>query len=268
MSSIIAIKLDINACLAHNSDMNSKAISTSHHTSAATLIRQRIEEGGERLWRLDDFRDLSFAAAAQALSRLRREGSIKRLSKGLYYRSRKTAFGPSRPNPAAIRRLVSQRKGVFPAGIAAANHLGFTTQNPRRVELSTTALSLPRKLVGQDALIHTRRPKAWTRLDATDAAILDFLRNGGKTGELSPQETIQRMQTLLSVPGRYARLLAAADTEPPRVRAMLGAFGELLRRSDEELRRLRESLNPFSRFDFGIFAGFPNAKAWQAKATR
>ncbi|MBI5764583.1 MAG: hypothetical protein HZA51_13790 [Planctomycetes bacterium] len=236
--------------------------------AAATLIRRRIERGGERLLRLDDFRDLPFAAAAQALSRMAREGVIERLSKGIYYRSRPTTFGKSRPNPAAIRSLATTRNIVFPSGIAAASRLGFTTQNPRREELSTTALSLPRKLFGQDALIHTRRPEAWSRLPATDAAILDFLRNRGKTGELSPKETIDRMKKLLAEPGRYARLLTIADTEPPRVRAMLGAFGELLCQSNEKLARLRNSLNPFSRFDFGIFAGLPNAKNWQAKRTR
>lgn len=246
--------------------MDSKATSTAGRT--ATLIRQRIEQGGERLWRLADFRDLSFAATAQALSRMARQGAIERLSKGIYYRTRQTAFGKSRPNPAAIRTLATTRKTAFPSGIAAASHLGFTTQNPRRAELATSALSLPRKLVGEDALIHTRRPEAWSRLPATDAAILDFLRNGGKTGELSAKETIERMKALLSEQGRYARLIAIADTEPPRVRAMLGAYGELLRRSDEELSRLRESLNPFSRFDFGIFAGMQSAKNWQAKGTR
>lgn len=246
--------------------MDSKATSPTSRT--ATLIRQRIERGGDRLWRLDDFRDLSLAAAAQALSRMTREGAIQRLSKGIYYRTRQTAFGTSRPNPAAIRKLATSRKNAFPSGIAAASHLGFTTQNPRRAELATTALSLPRKLVGEDALIHTRRPEAWSRLPATDAAILDFLRNSGKTGELSAKETIERMRMLLSEPGRYERLCAIMDTEPPRVRAMLGAFGELLRRSDEELRRLRESLNPLSRFDFGIFAALATAKNWQAKGNR
>ena len=65
-------------------------------------VRRRIEHGGERLWRLEDFRDYSFTAAAQALSRLKREGTIERLSKGVYYRSRSTPFGKSRPSPAAV----------------------------------------------------------------------------------------------------------------------------------------------------------------------
>src|SRR5690348_10588025 len=91
-------------------------------------VRRRIAHGGERLWRFEDFRDLPFAPVAQALSRMARQGEIDRLSKGVYYRSRPTAFGRSRPNPAALRKLAGQRSVMFPAGVAAANLLGFSTQ--------------------------------------------------------------------------------------------------------------------------------------------
>ena len=47
---------------------------------------------------------------------------------------------------------------MFPAGIAAANLLGFTTQNAARVEVATDGLSLPRLIVGKETVIHTRRP--------------------------------------------------------------------------------------------------------------
>src|SRR5438128_1089167 len=98
------------------------------------LVRQRIERGGEKLWRLEDFRDLPSTAVSQALSRLTRQGMLERLSKGIYYRSRQTTFGKSLPNPAAIQELASRRKQVFPSGIAAASLLGFTTQTARRGE--------------------------------------------------------------------------------------------------------------------------------------
>ena len=232
------------------------------------LVRRQIEDGGERLWRLDDFRDLPFEAVAQALSRLTRQGRLARLSKGIYYSSRQTAFGTSQPNPAAIQKLASRRKGVFPSGIAAANLLGFTTQTASRSEVSTSALSLPRKLVGSDTVIHTRRPEAWAALSDNDAALLDFLRRSGRTSELSPEETIRRTIKLLSEKGRFERLLAVAASEPPRVRAMIGAIGEQLGKDRTGLRRLRDSLNPFSRFDFGLLAGLRHARNWQSKERR
>lgn len=229
------------------------------------MIRERIERGGERLWRLEDFDGLRSTAVAQALSRLTREGVIERLSKGTYYRSRQTTFGKSRPNPAAVQELASRRKNIFPSGIAADSLLGFTTQTARRGEVSTSALSLPRKLIGTDTVIHTRRPEAWRGLSNSDAALLDFLRRGGRTSELSPEETIRKTLALISEKGRLARLLKVADSEPPRVRALLGAIAEEIGKNAAARARLRTSLNPLSRFDFGLLARLSHARSWQAK---
>ena len=229
------------------------------------LVRERIEHGGERLWRFDDFRDLPFPAVAKALSRLTRDATIERLSKGTYYRTRQTAFGKSQPNPATIRKLAARHKTVFPSGLAAANLLGFTTQTGRRSEVATSALSLPKKLVGEDTVVHARRPEAWAGLSEKDASLLDFLRHGAKFSELGQEETIQRTLALLLEQRRLDRLLKIANTEPPRVKAMLGALAERLGKNGRALHRLRESLNPLSRFDFGMLTALPNATAWQAK---
>ena len=265
MSSFIAIKLDIIPEKLHIQIMAMTAQTSARPPRVMPSVRQRIERGGERLWRLQDFRDLPFLAVAQALSRLTREGLIERLSKGIYYRNRETAFGKSKPNPASIRKLASQRKALFPSGLEAANLLGFTAQMPKQGELATSALSLPRKLVGDDTLIHTRRPEAWATLSQTDAAFLDFLRHGAKFSELPPEETARKLLAILSERGRLSRLLRVADSEPPRVRAMLGALAEQLGTNRAHLQHLRTSLNPLSRFEFGALKALPNATAWQAK---
>ena len=264
MSSFTAEKLDIYPLKSDNLDMKQ---SHSHHAPRATsaLVRHRIERGGERLWRFEDFQDQSFPAVAKALSRLMQDGFIERLSKGTYYRTRQTAFGKSRPNPSALQKLASADSRLFPAGVTAANLLGFSTQNPKRSELATCASSVPRKLVGNDALVHTRRPQSWQKLSELDAALLDFLRNGGKTGELSAHETVEKTLSLLSQGGRYLRLAKIAADEPPRVRAMLGALGEMLGTDKRTLSTLRSSLNSLSRFDFGVYSALSNAKAWYAK---
>ena len=196
--------------------------------STAAAVRRRIEANGERVWRLADFEGLSFMAVAQALSRLVRLGQIQRLGKGLYYRPRPTAFGASRPNLAQVRSLPVRRRGVFPAGVAAANMLGFSTQNPVRMEVATNGLSLPRQIVGKETVIHTRRPESWRTLTETDAALLDFLRNRGASSELSPEQTVSKLLDYFREPGRFERLSRIAASEPPRVRAMLGAIGQQL----------------------------------------
>ena len=143
MSSFIAKKLDTSTPKPYIGGMTTLSPTHASPRLIAGLVRQRIDRSGERLWRLEDFRDLPFAAVAQALSRLTRQGALERLSKGVYYRTRETAFGKSRPNPAAIQKLAVRRKTVFPSGIAAANLLGFTTQSAKQGEVATSALSLP-----------------------------------------------------------------------------------------------------------------------------
>ena len=137
MSSFIATKLDRFPLQADTSHMGRRNTSSKGSGQFMAFVRQQIERGGERLWKLEDFRDLPFMAVAQALSRLTRQGRLERLSKGVYYSSRNTAFGKSRPNPATIQKLASRRQTVFPSGIAAANLLGFTTQTAKKNEVAT-----------------------------------------------------------------------------------------------------------------------------------
>jgi hypothetical protein len=90
-------------------------------------------------------------------------------------------------------------------------------------------------------------------------------RSRGKFSELSDAQTQQRLLDYLRQDDCFARLLEIANTEPPRVRAMLGALGQELKKSTKQLAKLRQSLNPVSRFDFGKLHTLRYAKAWQAK---
>ena len=143
--------------------------------------------------------------------------------------------------------------------------MGFTTQSAARVEVAISGSRLPRKLLGSDTVVHTRRPEAWKDLAETDAALLDFLRRAGRTSELPPEETVERTLALCREEGRFKRLLDIAESEPPRVRAMLGAIGAQIGEEPAALESLRESLNPISRFDFGMLNGLAHATDWQVK---
>lgn len=245
--------------------MNKKTKTTQPvSTNAAENVRQLIEAGGERIWQLSDFENMSFTAVAQALSRLSRQGIIQRLGKGLYYRPRKTTFGQSKPNTSQLRSL-NLKRGIFPAGNAAANLLGFTTQNAAKIEVATSGLSLPRLIVGKETIIHTRRPESWKELSYKDAAILDFLRQGGKTSELPPNETVDMLLEHFHEKDQFKRLIRVVESEPPRVRAMLGAIGQQIGYHKDSLHILKKSLNPLSKFDFGKLTSLKYAKQWQAK---
>ncbi len=190
---------------------------------------------------------------------------LRRVSKGIYFRPRQTALGESQPNPAALQQMIAGKLKLFPAGIVAANMLGLTTQIPKRREMATAASSIPAKMFGPDVMVHTRRPEAWNRLSQSEAALLDVLRNRADNSELSAEDTVQRLLRLLKEDHRLEHLMQAAKTEPPRVRALLGALGQQLGYAPDALRELKQSLNPMSRFNFGLFMHLKHARTWQAK---
>lgn len=233
-----------------------------HRGSVASLVRRRVEAGGERFWRPSDFPNQSSSAVLTALSRLTREGVLRRERKGVYYRARPTRFGASVPvASAAVAETL--RAPVHPAGLTAANALGFTTQNPFRREFATPAAGRPLAL--SDALVYTRRPDNREGLSPTEGALLEFLRERGQSSDLSPERTRQRLHQLLADGQTFARLAKAGEKEPPRVRAMLGALGQEVEADPKLLKRLRKSLNPASRFDFGALRALQHARDWQAK---
>lgn len=245
--------------------MSSDARKRRSSHSAATRIRQQIDAGGEHYWKIADFPDVAPTTVAQTYSRLARENVLQRVGKGLYYHSRPTVFGNSRPSENAI---VSHRlkHRLIPAGLTAANRLGFTTQNPALMEFATSAKGVsPDLFREQRARIYTRRPEAWNSLPDEDAALLDFLRRRGRDTELSEQDTKDRLLKLLREPGRFGRLTAVASSEPARVRAILGAAGQEIKADGQLLADLRATLNPLSRFDSGAFSALKHAREWQLK---
>ncbi len=230
--------------------------------STATRVYERVRTGGERYWSLSDFRDLPATAVAHALSRLASQGELQRLRKGLYYRPKQTAIGPSGPSAsAAVGHTLNAP--LHPTGLSAGNMLGFSTQNPARPEFATPAAAAPGGLRG--ATVHTRRPASRFERDSPDGALLELLRDRARYSDLSRQETMRRLVSMLSNQARFKRLAKAALSEPPRVRAMLGALGEQAGAPAAALQDLRKSLNPISRFDFGMLAALPNARDWQAR---
>ncbi|OKH17656.1 DUF6088 family protein [[Limnothrix rosea] IAM M-220] len=234
--------------------------------SKAEAIRHRIEKQDKQYWQIQDFPDLPMTTVAKTLSRLTQKGYLTRVSKGVYYRPKMTRFGQTHPSQTGVQELL-KKTGVtlYPAGISAANFLGLTTQNTPYGEFATSASSLPLKLLGERAKLHTRRPANWHQLNVTEAALLDSLRNRGIHSEFPPQETMQKILDLLNTEEHFENIMAIATTEPPRVRAILGAMGQTLKKDSKQLQKLKRQLNPLSRFDFGLFKELPFAEEWQAK---
>jgi hypothetical protein len=199
---------------------------------------------------------------AKTLSRLTQTGELQHVEKGVYYRPVPTSFGMSVPSASAMTAQTLNAP-LHPAGLSAANTLGLTTQNPLRPEFATPAPGPPTAL--RNAIVHTGRPSQRAGLSADEGALLEILRERASSSDLTPEATAERLKRLLADEERFRRLVTVAMAEPPRVRAMLGALGQELAMPGPLLSRLRKSLNPLSRFDFGQLRSLEHARAWQAK---
>lgn len=262
MLSFLSIKLAKLRIVGYSGGMAWESTGKTSARSAAQVVRKRVLRNDARFWKHSDFRGLPPAAVATELSRLTRDGELERVSKGVYYRAVPTAFGASLPSATAAA-AAAVNVPLYPAGLSAANMLGLSTQNPGRAEYAIPGRSRPAALAG--SIIHTGRPVARRKLSGEDGAILELLRERGRSSDLPPKETVGRIKALLADVERYQRLADAAVEEPPRVRAILGALGQDLDMPAKPLEKLRDSLNPLSRFDFGALRTLRHAAEWQAK---
>ncbi len=230
--------------------------------SVASQVRKIISQSPDSIWTYTDFHDLPLMAVSQALSRLHREGMVKRVRKGLYYHPKQTVLGESSVSPVALSsKLLSS--DARPTGYTAARVLGLNTQVPVEPSYAISKTKAPASIAGVKLTV--RRPLPTLHISTREAAILEFLRERGETSELSPEKTVKRLLDIVRETGIFTNLTEASMHDPPRVRAMLGALGEEANNEQRELMKLKLSLNPLSRYDFGRLKCLKYAKEWQAK---
>lgn len=244
----------------------SKLKSKEHSKRSATEIAlRRAKLSGKSLLRAEDLKGATPAAASKALARLAKQGVLTRVGKGLYFAPKDTLIGKSKPSETsiALKRLEGKTR---PTGASAANILGLSTQVPARPQLIAYT-SNPPKNAGA-ARIKLRRTSSLHPLPTLEGALLEFIRARGTTAETSSSESIRRLRELLTSQlsaSRLRGLREAALAEPPRVRAILGALLAYAELHESLWEPLKTSLNPLTRFDFGLFTELPNAREWQAK---
>jgi len=103
------------------------------HTQIKRIISRRKD--GEIIFP-SEFRGIGTdVAIKQTLSRLTKQGIIKRLAHGIYYKPKNDSIlGEVRPSADDVVKMVAQREKirVKPAGTYALHELGLTTQVPTR----------------------------------------------------------------------------------------------------------------------------------------
>lgn len=150
--------------------------------SVADKITKVVTQHGAGAWVCTprDFQDLgSRDAVGQALSRLVKAGTLRRIGHGLYDHPRFSNI-LNRPAPADIAAAVSalaRRDGVrvMADGLVAANRLGLTNAVPAKARYVTDGSSRTLKIDGRTVLFRHGRPRIMQWADRPAAPVIQAL---------------------------------------------------------------------------------------------
>ena len=211
-----------------------------------------------------------FVAAAKALERLQKKGTIKRVSKGVFYVPRETIFGALGPDYEYILKQFLFKNGKrvgYITGGELYNGLNLTTQNYFR---TTIATNRSRKKI-EMGWLKTNTVKAYSDITEENYQILGILDAIKDIRNIADTSTSQAIIILSAKIAKFEKndiqsLMKYALQYPPRVRALLGAIVEEKFRKEFDLTTLKNSLNPTSSYSLRLkVKDFPTIKNWNIK---
>ena len=210
-----------------------------------------------------------FVAAAKAIERLIGRGVIKRVSTGVFYKPRKTAFGELKPIEDELLKSYLFEKGkriAYITGTSLYNRLGLTTQIPRRKKIA----SRKKRITVSRGSVQATPAKSYVEVTDNNyylLELLDALKDFKKIPDLDESSAIKILSKRLKELNlsETKSLIKYSLAYPPRVRGLLGALLENIKTSSD-LTALKKSLNPFSEYKYGFEKKqLPMAENWNVK---
>ncbi len=167
--------------------------------------------GAGKVFSAKDFLDIaSRGTIDMALSGLTRDGTIRRIRRGLYDMPRVNPAlgGELSPDIDEAARAIARRQRwkIVPEGAWAANLLGLSTQVPSNIIYLTDGPNNEVPIERRIIQFKHARPKALAGLDGKFALVVQALRHLGKDG-VGPQE-IEKLRAGLS-PDEKRKLVKA-----------------------------------------------------------
>jgi hypothetical protein len=225
----------------------------------ATDIRMRIKNLPEgKTFGYNNLRIAreDYTTAAKALERLQKQGVIKKVSKGVFYKPEQTVFGELKPDYSELLRSYLFENGkriAYETGTSLYNHLGLTTQLAFRIKIASRGkrININRGTLKADAV------KSYT--EVTDSnyetlGILDAFKDMKRIPDCSETQAVSRLSAIVKKLNdkQIASLIKYALLYPPRVRALVGAILENNGSKLKGLEKLKASINPLTTIKLGL----------------
>ena len=225
----------------------------------ATEIRKQIEQLPEgKTFGYDDLliAKEDYTTAAKALERLQKEGLVKKVSKGVFYKPEQTVFGELKPEYSELLRpylFENGKRVAYETGTSLYNRMGLTTQMAFRIKIASRGkrININRE--------HLKADSVKSYAEVTDCnyeilGLLDAFKDIKKIPDCSVAQAIKRLIAIVKELTEKQRisLVKYALLYPPRVRALVGAVLENIGDKAENIDKLKESLNPLTTIKLGV----------------
>ena len=165
-------------------------------------VKRRISHSkfGEVFF-VSSFPEYDVEYVTKLLSILEKEGTITRISKGVYVKARKTRFGTLYPSASELVREIAKRDkaAVIATGDTAANQLGLSTQVPMNSTFLTTGSSRKLTLGKRTVTLKHGAPKNFAFKGKLIQDIVQALRSIGEQN-LTPENERQIAKLLAESP--------------------------------------------------------------------
>jgi len=189
----------------------------------------------------------------KALSRLVAKGELQKISKGRYYKPRKTIFGILKPASTEIAKDFLENDGKllgYISGTAAFASMGLTTQITSSIVIGSNKYRRPLKR-GEYNISFLLQHNSITKKNIALLRILDAIRLIRKIPATTPNECVKRLGKIMEDLSKQQQneICVLAEQYTPYVRALLGA---ILEQNGIETYSLKSSLNGVSSYKLPI----------------
>lgn len=209
-------------------------------------------------------------AVVKALNRMAASGKISKLSKGKFYKPRKTQFGALQPSPYQIAKDFLEQNGElvgYITGYSAYSSLGLTTQIPSALQIGTNKYRRAIKR-GMYNISFIVQPNKITQKNIELLRILDAIRFIKEIPATTPDEACSRLISIISqLPEEKKIALSNLVLKySPSVQALCGAILEETGADISIIKRINDSLNSVTEYNMPISQSvLPNKKKWRLK---
>ena len=233
--------------------------------SVAQTVRIFIDNvDNGKLFTYDDIKSDKKSVIAIELSRLNKQGIVKRLSKGKYYKPKEGIFGKMVPSDGEVLKSYLSAPNTYITGLKAFNEMGLTTQVANVITIATQKQARRVKVKNLNIQFVTIKQNI-KKEDVYLLRVLDAIESMKNIPDATVDEVliyVKKFMKKLSS-NEVRKITQYALKYRPKTKAILAAILESLA-YNKEAQKIQSTLNPLSSYKVDVSENvLPNKAQWK-----